>query len=398
MLKKFITLTVFLVIIVCTLAKEENVSYPMRIPGEFETQNAIWLGFKTNDPREYAYDSIVTSQIIKELNPFIQINLVIENDSLLPNGIAYFDSFGLDTNKIKLFFQSPTSSWYRDPGPIFGFTPENKLAIADFKYTNYQNIHHDSLSTKAIQQEGIDRDVANRLGLPIISSGVAMEGGGFETNGKGTLIQNIDFTLKRNPHLTQDEIEEDFRKNFGITNVIWLPTGIIEDPQSFKQISENYYGFGAGGHTDEFVRFANDSTILISWVEESEKDQHEIHALNYEILAKNYEILRKSRNTDGKTFNVIKVPHPEPEVKSLDGKKFVAATSYLNYVISNDIVLIPKYWEEGKSLKIKNKDQKVHTLFKILYPERKVVGINPLQLNWNGGGMHCRYQPEPKAK
>ena len=402
----------------CSSNHSEIERYSIRIPGEFEDQEAIWLGFRTNETE--AFDSI-SLEIVKALNPYIQLRLIVEHDSLLRQGKALFDQIGLDTSKIELFYQTPTDGWFRDPGPIFGLTSENKLAIADFKYTNYKNIHPNSIDSVAIAKEGIDRDIANRLGLPLIKSIVTMEGGSFETNGKGILIQCEDVTLNRNPHLSKKEIEKDFSTNFNMSKVIWLPTGIAEDPLKFEQIHGNYFGIGAGGHTDEFVRFANDSTILLSWVEEEEVNNHIIHSLNYEVLTKNFEILKESRNENGRPFKIIKIPHPEPIVREFilnsdalnstmgekyskefgfevnDTIKLVAASSYLNFLISNEVVIIPKYWKEGESQIVNEKDIRVKAIFTTMYPDKEIIAINPAILNWNGGGIHCRYQSEPKT-
>ena len=32
-----------------------------------------------------------------------------------------------------------------------------------------------------------------------------------------------------------------------------------------------------------------------------------------------------------------------------------------------------------------------------LFPERRVVQINPLDVNWSGGGMHCITQQQPRV-
>jgi len=394
----------------------------IRIPGEFEPQNAIWLGYRSIESSAYNDNDTISLKIIKTLNPYTKLNLVVEHDSLFKEGMDYFADMGLDTSKINIFYQSPTDVWYRDPGPIFGITPDNKLAIADFKYTAYANVPPDSIDNYAIDQESIDCNVAERLNIPTVISDVAIEGGAFETNGKGTLIQVESVTLKRNPHLSKVQIEEDFCKNFGICNVIWLPSGVADDPHNFKRIHGDIFGFGTGGHTDEFVRFANDSVILLSWISKKEKDLHPINKLNYELLSKNLEILKNSVDQNGHSFTIIKVPHPTARTyeelidsswfKNDYSKEYIDkygfklndtiimaySSSYLNYIISDSVIILPEYWTRSKPLSVKEKDHKVSLIFKELYPDRKILGINPISLNEGGGGMHCRYQSEPKVK
>ncbi|MEM7379801.1 MAG: agmatine deiminase family protein [Bacteroidota bacterium] len=418
---QYLIFFVFGLFVCCTDGpkQDSDKSLTFRIPGEFEPHEAIWLGFSTSESNHET--DTVTIDIIKALIPNVKLNLIIENDSLFSNGKEYFHSRGLDTSRINLVFQNPTDVWYRDPGPIFGITPNNELAIADFKYTNYQNVRPDSIGERAREHEGIDRDIAERLGIATVVSEVAMEGGSFETNGKGVLIQVEDITLRRNPHLTKVEIESDFKKNFGIEKVIWLPSGVADDPHNFDRISGNIFGYGTGGHSDEFVRFANDSTILISWVEEKEKDKHPINGLNYEVLSKNYNILSKATDNSGKKFKVIKVPHPDPRTYEMvvapywaesdfwqgimekfklsmnDTIKMAYATSYLNYIVTNNTVVIPQYGSISKDT-INLKDEKVKEILTKVFPKRNIIGINPISFNQGGGGMHCRYQTQPEVK
>ena len=83
---------------------------------------------------------------------------------------------------------------------------------------------------------------------------------------KGTIILVEAVTLARNRHLTKQEIERDILHTLGQKKIIWLKEGLAEDPHQVKNLIGNYYGFGTGGHVDEFCRFTNDSTILLCWV------------------------------------------------------------------------------------------------------------------------------------
>ncbi len=389
---------------------------PIRIPGEFEPQEAIWLGYRTSE--NYDVDDTVTLEMIRAIHPHVEVKLIIEHDSLVNDVFSELSLQGIDTTKIELVFQSDTDVWYRDPGPVFAVENNKDLKIIDFKYTGYANIPPDSVKEWALKHERIDRDIAQRLGIDTINSIVALEGGAFETNGQGVLIQVEDITLKRNPHLTKVQIEADFKKCCGIEKVIWLPSGVADDPHNFDRIHDNIFGIGTGGHTDEFVRFANASTILLSWVDELEKDTHPIKRLNHQRLSKNFEILSQSTDANGKPFEIIKVPHPDPKLDTAiveedwfnyptwekrfnqfgiqpnDTVLWSYAKSYMNYLITNEVAIIPQYGDaEGP---INAKDLSVRQLFEKLYPKRKIVGLNPLLFNDGGGGMHCRFQTQPK--
>ncbi|NRB65656.1 MAG: agmatine deiminase family protein [Saprospiraceae bacterium] len=407
-----ITILATLVLSACQ-TNETSHQNSIRIPGEFEPHEAIWLGYRTLEGYgNYDKDSI-TLTIIKAIHPHVKLNLIVEHDSLAPNAKDSLFTKGIDTTNISLVYQSPTDVWYRDPGPVFAVSESNELKVIDFKYTNYANVLPDSISERARAHEKIDREIAQRLKLDTINSIVAIEGGAFETDGQGTVIQVENVTLKRNPHLTKEDIETDYKKCCGIENVVWLPSGIAEDPLNFERITGNYLGYGTGGHTDEFVRFANATTILLAWVDETEKDLNPVNQLNYEILSENYNILSKSTNVKGEPYTIIKIPHSSPQIEvqlvneqwSQKAKNYfnlaegdivnmVHASSYLNYLLTNKVILLPQYGD-GMG-KVNKKDAAVRAIFKELYPNKKIIGINPISLNRQGGGMHCRYQTQPK--
>jgi len=368
------------------------------------------MGFRTN---EGTFDS-VTVPMLRALTRNVDVRLVVEADSLIPNGIGFLADEGVDTARVDVFIQSPTDFWFRDPGPVFLRRREGGLAIADFLYSNYSNVGPDSFSTKAIAHERIDEDVANRLGLPTVESKVVVEGGSIEVNGKGTLILS-ELTRRRNPHLTRDEIEDDLKLTLGQTHVVWLGEGLAEDPQNLQRIVDDYYGFGTGGHTDEFVRFLNDRTVLLAWVNEEDRQDNPINEINHERMANNFEILSRSADQDGNALEIVRVPLPDvyweeltisednvswfqksdPALAIGDTVRMAAAASYLNYVVTNGVVLLPRYWREGRKASQRQKDEEVRRLFVSMFEEREIVQIDPLELNLGGGGMHCITQQQP---
>ena len=80
--------------------------------------------------------------------------------------------------------------------------------------------------------------------------------------------------------------------------------------------------------------------------------------------------------------------------------KFLPALSYCNFLITNGLVLAQKYYQEGMPLSVKEKDEQAKRILEQCFPDRKVVQINTLALNLNGGGIHCftRHVPAPRKK
>lgn len=380
-------------------------------PAEWEPHEAIWLGFRSRESGR-RHDS-VTIPMLRALARHVDVRLVVEGNDLVPEGLGFLARQGVDTSRVRIFVQSPTDVWFRDPGAIF-LRSGPALAVADFRYSNYSNVPPVAFSDKAIAQGKIDEDVARRLGLPTVRSRVVLEGGSIAVNGKGTLILS-ELTRRRNPQLGRTEIEEEMKRTLGQRQVIWLKEGLAEDPQNLQRITGNYYGYGTGGHVDEFVSFASAGTILLAWVDEKERDANPINAINYRRMSENFEILSRARDQDGKPFRIVRVPLPDlqteaevigksrlahfrkydPSLKIGDTIHWVAAASYLNYVVTNGLVLIPKYWRPGMPLSQREKDDKVRRLFESLFPGREIVQVDVLALNREGGGMHCLIQQEP---
>ena len=73
----------------------------------------------------------------------------------------------------------------------------------------------------------------------------------------------------------------------------------------------------------------------------------------------------------------------------------VPASSYLNYLVTNGLVLMSSYVAEGSS---KAKEDRVRSIFEEQFPGRKIVFINAMPQNWDGGGIHCTTQHQPKTK
>ena len=81
--------------------------------------------------------------------------------------------------------------------------------------------------------------------------------------------------------------------------------------------------------------------------------------------------------------------------KAGDTANRVASASYLNYFISNQIILLPTYIKSGSSIQ---KENQVKNIFVKAFPNRKIVFINALPLNWRGGGIHCATQQQPSRQ
>lgn len=433
---------IFLFILICISTtiiscKSEDKSDPATfyMPGEFEQHEAVWFG--TWYMSEYAGDyKRVMTDVMKAIDGHVQIKMATPSESTLQVVKRQMDSLGVDTTKIQFYVMPGEAHWIRDHGASFVVNGMGELGAVDFEWNAYGNMDwsvlRDSTLIDSLQiynekirngkRAKVDSLMAVATDANWIKSNLTIEGGTIEVNGKGVLIQCEAVTLQRNPGRTKEDLEEEFKRTLGIKKVIWLPEGLVEDGHIGHFQLGKYVGMGTGGHTDEFVRFADPNTILLAWVDESELDAHPYNKLNYARMSKNYEILSKATDQDGKPFKIVKFPlpyHQERPVLVTDSLRdlqqirlsdfsyadrhlvsvgdtliHVAAASYLNFLVTNGVVVTSSYAKDEASIK---REREVEQLFKKVFPGRKIVFIDAMILNWDGGGIHCSTQQQPKV-
>lgn len=411
-----ILIAIQFVFILKIYAQKNTAAYYM--PAEWEPQNAVWMGWYDKPIRDS-----VSVQIIKAIYKNVPIKMLYKEDTAMSNGCRFLSRFNIDTSKIKWVKDSVSFYWMRDSGPIFLINGKGDMRIADFGW----NMFGESFVTKKPMNERalligrIDKRMAKKLSLETVSTDIVTEGGAMEVNGKGVLVAIEETAKQRNPGKTLEEIEKEYLRVLGCNKIVWLKRATIQDRYFDGSTIDNYFTvLGANGHIDEVARFVNANTILLAKIDPEERKLNPISNIDFDILEENYQISSKATDANGKPFNVIRVPVPDitqtdfikkfpindstrknpdynfTSLKNGDTAIVVSAVSYLNFFITNKTVLIAKYWHAGMSLTEKRKDDEVKNLFTKLYPDRKIVQINPLPINYHGGGgIHCATQQEP---
>ena len=72
-----------------------------------------------------------------------------------------------------------------------------------------------------------------------------------------------------------------------------------------------------------------------------------------------------------------------------DSITYILATSYLNFLITNNVVLMPSYWKEGRSQSVKVKDAQAREIMEKLFPGRKIIQVNVEGLNQGWRNSLC---------
>ena len=322
------------------------------MPAEWEKHSAVWLAWpydNTTFPNRVEKVEKIYCQIIKALEGSEKIELLV-----LPRMKSPVEEIlkmnDVDFKNISLNTADYGDVWTRDYAPFFLINrKEKKIGWLKTKYNAYgkgEDAHYKPLLKDNEVFEHIV-PAGQKFNLDIV-----LEGGSIEVNGEGILITTEQCLLNpnRNPHLNKNQIEEYLKNYLGVSRIIWLKQGLINDHTD--------------GHIDNLVKFISPNKILCCY-EDNPKDE------NYEILKNNFENLSKE------SFEVIKMPMPH--MRYDNGAK--APVSYVNFYISNTVVLVPTYSDinDAKALKI----------IQSCFPNRKVMGIDCTDLIYGGGAIHC---------
>jgi agmatine deiminase len=377
------------------------------VTSEFGDQEYIWLswvesGFLGGEP---FYNTALSA--MKEITPYCKVRLFygpqkgLSKEQLEKKIHEELMESKIDTSRIRLFYNDQYFGAIQDPGPVFLRSKEGEFALADFRFN-----HPDK------RTELIDRNVASQFNLPMVSSEMISEGGAWQTNGRGTMLLVESVELDRNKSMTKEEIENEYKRVLGVKKIIWLKSGPKEE--EWGKLDNGVYGIGTGGHIDEFCRFVDESTVLLAQVDENARERSEIEKESHRRMEENLEILRNATDQDGNPLRIIRIPAAETMTKKVsynaltdiektwfervtqDSVEFYLATSYTNFVIANGVVVTAKYWREGLPNEIALRDEQAKLALESAFPNRKIVQIDCMPLNHDGGGLHCHSRNEPR--
>tara|TARA_R100001369_G_C3322085_1_gene169131 strand:+ start:1350 stop:2600 length:1251 start_codon:yes stop_codon:yes gene_type:complete len=411
-----------MLILSCSSPKKSDPIIAVNQPAEFESQEAIWLIWPSTDHKEGESVEQVTLAIVEALVGNIDIVITCKDKELLAQAEESLKKHFGELPKLKLLQLPSVEIWARDMGPIFVETNQNTWAIADFNFNSWG--YSDTLNIDTKTEELYDERVAKHFQLPVISSTMISEGGNREVNGKGTLITTEAVEMDRNPEMTKADMEKEYKRLLGVKKIIWLKQGLVEDDHTFRgpittvDGDKAYTVVTTNGHVDEFARFVNDSTILFAKVDSVDLEDP-IAFENHKRMEENYRILSKATDQDGKPFTIVRMSLPGTifssmnpgdyvyeYIKTLDytnGSTFpngepikvMAALSYLNFIITNKVVIGQRCWKEGMSNDLKLKDEEAAQILQSVFPDRKIVMIDAFAVNLGGGGIHCISMHQP---
>ncbi len=350
---------------------DPNVHSEFRMPAEWEPHEATWLAwphYEGDWPGKFAPIPWVYAEIIRHLARHERVDVIVNNASAEKAARKCLQQASALNGRVR-FHRWPTNRvWTRDSGCIFVEEAVDKrrlLSATKWRFNawaKYKNWQHD---------EVIGSRMAGAAGVREVrplhqSKRVVLEGGSIDVNGKGSLLTTKECLLSkvqsRNPAMKRKDYDAIFAEYLGVSNVIWLNSGIAGDDTH--------------GHVDDLTRFVAPDTV-VTVVEGNPADA------NYAPLRENMRRLRSATDQDGKQLAIVELPMPAPVF--FQGQRLPA--SYANFYIANGLVLAPVFNDPN--------DRFALDILADLFPDREIVGIYCGDLVWGFGTLHCMTQQQP---
>jgi agmatine deiminase len=373
--------------------------------------------------------------LVRALSPYTALKFLVNHGDAAQSAKQLLSAHGLLKADIS-FDIEPLAMYYPRDGAVFATAGGRRLGVVDFKWNQYgmpswcQRRHRDSAERQThckaqidTTRDRLDQAMAALTNAQLLPSPLVMEGGGVESNGQGLLIACEAMVRNRNAELSRGQAQQHLLRLPGVRRVIWLPEGLAHDPHLRARIVGPYVAWGTGGHTDEFVRFADERTVLLAWPDEEEARRHPVARLNLQRMQRNASILAGSKTLRGEALNVLRVPMPRviesprrlsetadvdrfdewtpdffapgERLRAGDAVLQVATASYLNFVIGNGVLVLPDYLPHGTPEAIQIR---VMRQFQRAFPGRDIRFVDASALNWLGGGLHCATLHEPLTR
>lgn len=244
--------------------------------------------------------------------------------------------------------------WLRDTAPILVRGADGSLAARDFRFNGwggkYDLPHDDSIGAR----------LAARAGLPVETCDWIFEGGALDVDGTGLAVTTEQCLLNpnRNPGLSRAEIEARLAADLGVTRLLWLGDGLLNDHTD--------------GHVDNLARFVGPNRLALPVAAGGDDPNAAVYA---------------DARARARAFGVEVVDLPSPGATTRDGE--IVPASYMNFYIGNAAVVVP-LWDAPS-------DGAAVAALQALFPGRAVVGVRGDHVLTGGGSFHCISQQLPRA-
>ena len=342
-----------------------------RFPAEWEPHEATWIAWPHNEadwPGKFEAIPWVYAEIVRVLHRNERVEIVCHDESVGEGARRCLTAHGVDDSRYRLLTCPTDRGWLRDCAPT-GTLIDGALEWCNWEFNGWAKYDNFSLDTRVGEFiAGCSRTPRHVPLRPDGAGRMVLEGGGIETDGKGTLLVTEEWLLSgvqdRNKGLTRSDYEKVFRDELGISTTIWLGEGCVGDDTH--------------GHVDDIARFVAPATLVLAYESDPADENHRRSRDN---------LARLAGATDARRRPLRVVTLPFPRAVTMDAQRLPA--SYANFYIANGVVLVPTFNDEN--------DRAALDTLAALMPAHTIVGIHAVDLVWGLGTLHCLTQQQPVA-
>jgi len=336
------------------------------MPAEWYPHKCCWMQWPYNNPNHNGYGAIPSwshfdfekgrlawANVANSIVKFEQVKMITHPDEIR-KAKKLLDS------KIEIIEFKIDDCWARDSGAIFLLNDKNMLGGIDWEFNGWGKFKPYDSDNK------IAKFMIENSSAAYFKNQMILEGGSIHVDGEGTLLTTEQCLLNknRNPKLSKEEIEKNLKKYLNINKIIWLKNGTDE---------------GTDGHVDNIACFVKPGTILSL----SCKDKNDPF---YEKINENLEILKTSTDSKGRRLNIIELEMSYKRLIPNDDEP----SSYINFYIANNGIVMPSFEDEKA-------DYNAKTIVQSIFPDRKIISINGIDISMGGGNVHCITQQQPMS-
>ena len=331
-------------------------THELRFPAEWESQSAVLIawphaGTDWSERLGEVEDTYVA--LVAAIARFQQAWICVADDDLQTYAEARLRSARVDMDRVRFITFDYDDTWLRDSGPI-SLRDGDRLRLLDFRFTAWGGkfeAGRDDLLVETLAAQGVFGDAARQR------IDFALEGGGIETDGNGTLLTTWRCLHERHPDASREELTAQLSAWLHQDRVLWLDHGALE-------------GDDTDAHIDTLARFApGDAIVFQACDDEADSHYADLKAMADEIAA--------LRTRDGKPYRLFPLPWARPVLD--EGRRLAA--SYANFLIVNGAVLMPAYGDAA--------DNAAAAVLAQAFPGREIVQVPCRPLIWQNGSLHC---------
>jgi agmatine deiminase len=350
------------------------------MPAEFEPHAGCWMLWperwdnwrESARPAQQAFASVAAAIArFEQVTVGVSARLYLQARVRLPEAVRVIEL-------------SSDDCWMRDVGPTFVVDARGEVRGVDWRFNAWGGLEG-GLYSPWDKDELVARKVLEIEGRERYEADFVNEGGSIHVDGQGTLLvtEQCNLNRNRNPELSREALEKRLRDFLGVTTIIWLGEGVIDDETD--------------GHIDNLACFVRPGEVCLTWTEDPNDPQSR-------VSREAYERLMEARDARGRQLKVHKLPSPGPlftsesEAHGIVNRETTRprhsgdrlAASYVNFYIANGGIVAPLLDERT--------DRAAMATLKRIFRGRRVIGVPAREVLLGGGNIHCITQQVPASR